>query len=1184
MKQFLLTIFLFVSGYTFAQTLYTHNGAIPITEDSITFKSGKFRGTIQWQYSSDAQDWINIEDEVSDSLIVSVNDAGYYRAEIQDGICHQVYSDTALISSGSKNETGTFTDRRDGKTYKWVKIGKQVWMAENLAYLPAVSTSAEGSLTDPYYYVYGYEGTDVATAKATFAYSTYGALYNWPAAIEACPSGWHLPNENEWATLAKSLGGSSVAGLEMKTIVGWGGSITNSTNSSAFSALPGGSRNSTGGFLGISGNWWSDPLNDHATEAMGLALYPNVSDLISQKTDKKNGFSVRCVKDTVDVLILTVTVPDSVDADAVTLSFPTLKYNKKLIGSWTIDDNLSVWNLYCAINHKPIGSWPNFHLGEMGGDPDEKALEYTDGAGVKHRFAISMAVFQNLLSSIGRDGLGSNEWVTPKEIRTMQDFGCTTVFHDISSTGKGDDSFDQMISSNGAVISAMTDRFPKIMIEPNGDHTYITNSNANDSIVMTIAQADVVTKAKPFSENFTLDKHKICVQRDFYWSGLVNDFLTSFASQSDGTTAVSDRVWLIGGNHYISAAVEQYYFQQLEALYGASGSDILWFPSLDEFYEYWYLRTNTTYTKTVKGQKITFKLHTPENKDFWFKSLSVMLSGISDTTGVTVESSDNCNGTSYAMNDGKLLVNLDYNSDLITKAEKYLDKFKNSLDVYDMEDAKYFIQMLKPGVRETYQNELNMYISVPSLTGLSINAGADTTTSQSVSVSVSFSGTTTYYMISEDPSFTGASWKALTANIPFILNNTEGFHQIYLKLKNSFGESSVVSDSIYFKKVPFSFNSVSINNGDASTPSTAVKITLDMSGELPLSYKVSENFSFNDVPDWTTFTTNIIPFTLSSTLGKKTVYVKVKTSTKEVTKSDNILLTEPASLSSISLDSGAVSTFSRTVRVNFSYKGVPTHYMLSEESDFSDASWITFASPVTYELTSDCGIKVLFAKIKDATGVSKICSDTIELKMISPVGRKIIFSPVSENYEQQYVTLSNDTVINLCTTKQYEDYDNFRLKDVAGVQWATRIVKPSQLPSEMRSNALVSLGYRYPTLTGNTGPYPDQYIAKYFGIDDYQELYPTKRGLRILIEPGTYTLRVLFSTGSKETNDSQADLVYEANGVSAAPSGIALNNTKVFVELKDVVVGTDEILDFYIGQKSGLFAGFNLLEIIKTKL
>ena len=96
---------------------------------------------------------------------------------------------------------GTFVDSRDGTEYKTIKIGNQTWMAENLKYLPSVVGSATGSSTDPYYYVYGYQGTDILAAKATDNYKTYGVLYNWSAALTACPSGWHLPTDAELNTL-----------------------------------------------------------------------------------------------------------------------------------------------------------------------------------------------------------------------------------------------------------------------------------------------------------------------------------------------------------------------------------------------------------------------------------------------------------------------------------------------------------------------------------------------------------------------------------------------------------------------------------------------------------------------------------------------------------------------------------------------------------------------------------------------------------------------------------------------------------------------------------------------------------------------------------------------------------------------------------------------------------------------
>lgn len=222
-----------------------------------------------------------------------------------------VWKFTTQVNTGGNNEISYFTDSRDIKTYKIVKIGNQWWMAENLAFLPTVSPSKNGSDKTPYYYVYGYEGSIISSAKSNPNYTDYGVLYNWEAAKIACPDGWHLPNDEEWKQLEMTLGmsrsqadiGDGVEmrgtnqGAQLKNSSGWNDS-GNGTNSSDFSALPGGARFGDGFFSlkGIEGNWWSSTLFTDNLNVWDRRLN-NVSSKVGRWiTFKSVGLSVRCVK------------------------------------------------------------------------------------------------------------------------------------------------------------------------------------------------------------------------------------------------------------------------------------------------------------------------------------------------------------------------------------------------------------------------------------------------------------------------------------------------------------------------------------------------------------------------------------------------------------------------------------------------------------------------------------------------------------------------------------------------------------------------------------------------------------------------------------------------------------------------------------------------------------------------
>lgn len=187
----------------------------------------------------------------------------------------------------------------DGNIYKTVKIGNQIWMAENLKTtryndgtpIPNVTDNNEWSnlTTGAYcYYDNDYSNNTI-----------YGKLYNWYAVEtgKLAPKGWHVPTDAEWTTLTTYLGGESLAGGKMKSMQFWKWPNTGANNFSGFTGLPAGTRHSDGTFNGVGYGaiiWSSTKSSMYGAWNRFLHYHDS---MVRFSNDKEYGYSVRCIKD-----------------------------------------------------------------------------------------------------------------------------------------------------------------------------------------------------------------------------------------------------------------------------------------------------------------------------------------------------------------------------------------------------------------------------------------------------------------------------------------------------------------------------------------------------------------------------------------------------------------------------------------------------------------------------------------------------------------------------------------------------------------------------------------------------------------------------------------------------------------------------------------------------------------------
>lgn len=193
----------------------------------------------------------------------------------------------------------------DGNVYGTVVLGSQEWMTSNLKSLHF----SNGDVIPHNFSPSAWSGLNQSSGADYYnndpvAGATYGVLYNWAAASNinnVCPTGWHVPSNQEWTTLINFAGGSATAGglLKERDTAHWSYPNFNATNFTGFTALPGGLRHNTGGYQYLTdyGYWWTSSqgtANPNFAYNVKMSYADEV--VLQYESNQRGGFAIRCLK------------------------------------------------------------------------------------------------------------------------------------------------------------------------------------------------------------------------------------------------------------------------------------------------------------------------------------------------------------------------------------------------------------------------------------------------------------------------------------------------------------------------------------------------------------------------------------------------------------------------------------------------------------------------------------------------------------------------------------------------------------------------------------------------------------------------------------------------------------------------------------------------------------------------
>lgn len=948
---------------------------------------------------------------------------------------------------------------------------------------------------------------------------------------------------------------------------------------------------------------------------------------------------------TTETVNLSFVAPEGTNPEDVNLSFPKLKYNKKMVFSWINDDSYTIWNSIVApVNKKYVSNgvgtnpwnseqtdWTFFYHDGMErgiynstGYIPTKPIEYTDGCGVSHRFTSSVAVWPDrLFAPEGPDNTdlvmgGSWLWVGAREAKKMADYGYTLIWHDVFNNGDTEDQevFDQRMTEKIPIFQKAYGKTPKSMAEPNGNHAYLDFCANNDTIQFVTAQTgdSRIRSAYPYAPDFSLSKHDITVHRIFF-SGTSESYradLIAKLQQAHDTTELETIPWIIGSGHRSSLETDTAIFTQIEELFGASGDDSIWVPSVDEFYEYWYMTAGTKITKTISGQEVNFKLDIPVKDNFWFKNLSCLVSGLPDTTGV--KESEECDAFSYGMSGDQVLVNFGWSGETYEIAHKYVDNAMVSFKAEDYSDAMYFSQLVKPTYKELLVNTLKQTWHdgySHEILGLFVNGdtGAEdiTVTSTRIQVSTSEEGMMKFdwLMISEDPEFTESTgWIPTNSGTEYVLTGT-GEHTLYLKVKDDLGvESNVVSRKVILDLPPILLNRIYPAPSSATTkPEININFdykTVAEGGSEFAYYRTALGTAATDtIPDdvpWIKWgkalTSVLVTFPEGEELGEKYVLAQVKDIYDQVSevKSAQVRYEAPLEITKFMVNSSSessVTTYCRLLNFDCESNYSVNYYYISYDSNHSNRIQVKDSTTMAnFSLPEDGTEFTIYPQAVRDLQVIDIPAVTVIVEE-APAESKILLANVNAdvNYlDVETVGRVNKQVLRNITKENWIYDTTGKLCGINTGQWENNNTFKANLEKfytkwdkEYASYGAGIYWTRPVFSVANSGEYPDDLIlgetkASYPAIVFWglkQGKVEEKRLPGVFLRglnPGTYKVRMLLTSGRTDFTVSAWDVkglhYYQVNDQVINPPDVSvyLNNNTQWLEFDNVTVDIDGLM------------------------